>query len=110
MTNGAINTKKCASELSEYIWESPFLKPFFFNPFILSILVICIIWMVDHIYYKRFIVNVNLIQHGLTTYILVATPILINNMLIKHYYRQKKIIGNYDPPITEEVEEYSESV
>lgn len=101
MSKGSINTKKCASELSEYIWDSAFLRPIFFNPFILAILVICIIWMIDYAYFKRFTNDTNIIQHAATTYILVVIPLMINNMLIKYYYRQKKV-GMAEQPVYEE--------
>ena len=50
----AISTKKCSKAFAEYIWNSPCLKPFFFNPFLLAIVIILMILIVDIIDGKSF--------------------------------------------------------
>jgi hypothetical protein len=77
---------------SEYVWNSPCLKPLVFNPFIIAGVIILILYMLDLAYGKKFSSGSGnqLIQHVVTSYIIVATGIVLNNMIIKHKYRLDK--------------------
>lgn len=87
-----ISTKKVTSSIASYIWDSPCLKPLIFNPFVLSIFIILVIWIIDFGYDKKFVSNRHstVIQHIFTTYFIVAAGIVLNNILIKHHYRLSK--------------------
>lgn len=97
-TNSSVlSGKKVASSVAAYIWNSPCLKPLVFNPFIVSILILTIIWLIDFAYGKTFrkrrkgaSIAAITIQHILTTYVIVASGIAMNNMIIKHRYRLDK--------------------
>ena len=98
-TTSTISTKKVASGVAGYIWDSPCLKPIVFNPFLLSAIILLIIWAIDLLYGKGFRRGGAslLVQHIVTTYIIVASGITLNNMLIKHRYRLEKVEGRQDP-------------
>jgi len=109
-SNSTISTKKVKTCVAGYIWDSPCLKPIIYNPFIVSALILFIIWGIDLLYGKRFPVRYKrskkhkkrqklnnasvMVQHLLTTYILVTSGIALNNMLIKHRYRLDKCEAN----------------
>jgi hypothetical protein len=87
-----ISTSKCSKELASYIWDSPCLKIFFFNPFLLALLIIIVILIINHmdgIYFED-TSTIFLIQHMVTTFIIVSGIIVLNNMLIKYKYREEK--------------------
>lgn len=91
--SSVVSTKKVISSIGEYIWNSPCLKPLIFNPFLISILILCVIWLVDFWYGKVFQEESGAavyVQHTLTTFVLVACGIFMNNILIKHYYRMER--------------------
>ena len=97
----AISTKKCSKAFSEYIWNSPCLKPFFFNPFLLAIIIILLILVLDIIDGKCFEndSNLHILQHTFTSFILISCLLVVNNILIKHKYRQEKdeLKAKYEP-------------
>lgn len=97
----AISTKKCSKAFAEYIWNSPCLKPFFFNPFLLAIVIILMILIVDIIDGKSFENdnNLHILQHTFTSFILISCLLVVNNILIKHKYRQEKdaLKAKYEP-------------
>ncbi len=88
----AISTKKCSKALAEYIWDSPCLKPFFFNPFLLAVLIIMLILIIDTIDGKYFedTTSIFLVQHTFSIFVTISGLRVLNNMLIKHKYRQEK--------------------
>lgn len=90
--NAVISTKKVASNFAEYIWNSPILKSMVFNPFILAIFILLIVWVFDFLYGKKFFCGSPAViaQHMITTYVIMAGGIAMNNMLIKHKYRMKQ--------------------
>lgn len=90
--NSAISTKKCSKAFAEYIWDSPCLKPFFFNPFLLAIVIIMMILIIDTVDGKYFedTSSIFLVQHTFSVFIAISGLLVINNMLIKHKYRQEK--------------------
>lgn len=87
-----LTSKKITSSVAGYIWESPCLKPLVYNPYILSLMIVMIIWTIDMLYRKTFEKEGYdiIAQHMLLTYVLVACGITMNNMLIKHRYRTEK--------------------
>lgn len=87
-----ISSKKVSSSVAGYIWDSPCLKPFVYNPFLLCAIIVLLIYAIDIIYGKVFMKGgvSMVIQHMLLTYILVAVGVVMNNMLIKHRYRLDK--------------------
>lgn len=89
--NSVISSKKVISGAASYIWNSPCLKPLIYNPFILSALILLIIWLMDLFYEKKFSCGspAVLAQHMLTTYAIVVSGVILNNVLIKHNYREK---------------------
>lgn len=92
-SSSVVSTKKMVSSLGEYIWESPCLKPLVFNPFLMSILILGIIWIADFWYGKGFAECVPAsvyAQHIVSSYVLVAFGLSMNNILIKYYYRTEK--------------------
>lgn len=88
----AISVNKTSKALAEYLWDSPCLKPFFFNPFLLAILIILIVLVIDTFDGKYFedTTGIFLLQHTFTTFVAISGVIVLNNMLIKHKYRQEK--------------------
>ncbi len=92
-----LSTKRVTSGVADYIWNSPCLKPLVFNPFIVSILILSLIWMIDFFYGKTFTkskkhsIAARTMQHIVTTYVIVACGIAMNNIIIKHHYRLNKI-------------------
>ncbi len=94
-----ITAKKTATNVASYIWNSPCLKPLIFNPFLVALLIVVIIWGLDLAYGKQFADNsaARFCEHIFTTYFMVAAVLALNNMLVKHNYRVKK----NDQPITE---------
>jgi hypothetical protein len=99
-----LSTKKVTSCVASYIWNSPCLKPLVFNPFIVSIFILMVIWSIDFLYGKTFTRSKHrsmaalTIQHVLTTYAIVATGIALNNIIIKHHYRMAKAKNEPDAP------------
>ena len=106
-TTSVISTKKVASSVAGYIWDSPCLKPLVFNPFLLSAMILLVIWAIDLLYGKGFRRGGGaslLVQHIVTTYIIVASGITLNNMLIKHRYRLDKTEGSSESTVQEDHE------
>lgn len=91
-STSTISTKKVTSSVAGYIWDSPCLKPLVFNPFLVSAVILLVIWAIDLLYGKGFKKGGAslLIQHMITTYIVVASGVALNNILIKHRYRLDK--------------------
>jgi len=87
-----ISGKKITASVSGYIWDSPVLKPLVYNPFILALLILALIWIMDFMYDKRFYCDraAMMVQHLITTYVLIAAGLSMNNILIKHRYRLDK--------------------
>lgn len=87
-----ITAKKTATNVASYIWNSPCLKPLIFNPFLVALLIVVLIWALDLFYGKQFADNSasRFCEHIFTTYFMVAVVLTLNNMLIKHNYRVKK--------------------
>lgn len=102
--NAVISSKKVASSVSQYVWDSPCLKPIVFNPFILSLVILICIWLLDFLYGKRFICGgaAMIVQQLLVTYTLIAGGIVMNNIIIKHHYRleryKKSGAGDHSTP------------
>ena len=132
-SNSTISSNKVKTCVASYIWDSPCLKPIIYNPFIVSALILFIIWGIDLLYGKQFRTKYTrskrskkrrkqnnaaiMIQHLLTSYILVTSGIALNNMLIKHRYRLDKCEAkqarqeSYDEPIgSAYISEYVEEV
>lgn len=88
-----ISKQKITHSLSKYIWESPILKSLIYNPFILALLTLLIVWLMDFFYGKRFKKSCPGVcaQHAITTYIIIACCVAMNNILIKHKYRLEKV-------------------
>lgn len=88
----AISTQKCSKELAEYIWNSPCLKPWLFNPFLLCLLVIGVIVIIDYLDGKEFEDTsiIFMLQHTFTMFVGVSGLLVLNNILIKHKYRLEK--------------------
>ena len=88
--NGNVSSKKLKHSLREYIWESVILRKVFSNPFIVSIFILAIIWLLDIMYGKSFACadRKEIIQHILTTYIVVSIGIVLNNLTLKNKYKK----------------------
>ena len=111
VNNSVITGKKVCKGIAGYIWDSPCFKPLVYNPYILSVVVVLIIWLADLLYGKQFCrVDISTtVQHMMFTYVLVATGVILNNMVIKHRYRLDKYEQKnkeVEPPI-EYTTEYS---
>lgn len=98
--NSVISTKKVATNFAEYIWNSPCLKAMVFNPFILGLFILLTVWVFDFMYGKKFFCGSPAViaQHMITTYIIMAGGIAMNNMLIKHKYRMENYEANQKKP------------
>lgn len=87
-TNSVISIDKTKASIGSYLWDSPCLKPLFYNPLLLSALILIVIWAMDIIYGKNFAKESRrasiFIQHILTTYVLVAGCICLNNMFLRY--------------------------
>jgi hypothetical protein len=108
----SISSKKCGKILADYVWSSVILKPIFFNPFILTLLIIILISSIDIIDKKTFI-NCNLsflLQHIITSYLVIGSAIVMNNMLIKHKYRLEKnnLESNLDSKLESDISKISD--
>ena len=90
MASSTISTKKIKHTLREYIWDSAILRNIFSNPFIVSILILTIIWLIDIFYGKNFkrTNTREVIQHLVTTYVAVSFGIVLNNLTIKNKYKK----------------------
>ena len=100
MASSTISTKKIKHTLREYIWDSAILRSIFSNPFIVSILILTIIWLIDIFYGKNFerTNTREVIQHLVTTYIAVSFGIVLNNLTIKNKYKKDApSIGGGEP-------------
>lgn len=89
-----ISSKKLTGSVAGYIWNSPILKKLVYNPFIVSLLILSIICLIDFIYGKDFnerSTPISIAQHVITGYIIVASCVTMNNILIKHRYRLDKV-------------------
>lgn len=97
-SNSVISLNKTKTSIGSYLWNSPCLKPLFYNPFILSALLLFIIWMMDFIYGKGFLDYENTLsltfQRMITTYIIVASGTAINNMMIRYRCKMDKYEKN----------------
>ena len=90
-SNSVISISKAKSELGDYFWRSPCLRPVFYNPFIVSALILIVIWTMDFIYGKVFRKKCGpstYVQHIVTSYALISIGLCMNNMLLR--YRMKK--------------------
>ncbi len=88
-----ISKRKITHSLSKYIWDSPILKCIVYNPFILVLFTMLLIWLMDYMHGKRFkkCKPAVVAQHAITTYIMIACLFAMNNILIKHNYRVEKL-------------------
>lgn len=103
--SSVVSTQKVVSSVGEYLWKSPCLKPLIFNPFLVSVLILSIVWLVDFWYGKTFEKGSGgmvYVQHILTTFVLVACGVMMNNILVKHYYRTEKNKKNTSEPLPSE--------
>ncbi len=91
-SNSLISKKKIAHSMAQYVWDSPILKSLVYNPFVLSLFMLLIIWILDFLYGKKFKKNKPSIvaQHMITTYIILAGAFAMNNIIIKHRYRMEQ--------------------
>lgn len=89
---GLITSKKIQSGMAGYIWNSPCFKPLAYNPFLASAVILGLLLAIDFLYGKIFVKGgiAMMIQHAALTYVIIATGMTLNNMLIKHNYRLKK--------------------
>ena len=107
-----INAKKCTSTISEYIWNNATLKFLVFNPFMVAVVILLVIYLIDIAHGKKFgdIGKTSVIQHMLITYAVIASGFVINNMLVKHYYRIKKCKDEEKKDIEEVEKDVEEAV
>ncbi len=87
-----ISKRKITHSMAKYVWESPVLKAMVYNPFILSVLILLVLWILDFLYGKKFKKNkpAAVAQHMITAYIVLAGAFAMNNIIIKHKYRMDK--------------------
>jgi hypothetical protein len=107
--SSVVSSKKITACAATYIWNSPCLKPLVFNPFVVSIIILIIIWVIDYIYGKSFSSSRSrqsrstvavTVQHLLTSYAIIATGIAMNNIIIKHHYRMDRFSNtDHDEPL-----------
>lgn len=83
MTSANISAGKITSNLKDWINDTPIVKGILSNPFIISILIVSIIYLIDMGYGKRFekTNNKEVIQHVTTTYIIVTVGFVLNNLV-----------------------------
>ena len=99
-SNSVISLNKTKTSIGSYLWDSPCLKPLFYNPFLLSIFILMVIWIMDFIYGKKFPTksfDMSVIQNIVFTYLIIAPGIAINNMMIKYKYKTDKYEKNKQP-------------
>ncbi len=103
-STSVISKKKMTHTLSKYVWESPILKALIYNPFILAIFMLLVIWILDFMYGKKFKKNKPAIvaQHMITTYIILACSFAMNNIIIKHKYRIERCKKDDDYALQEQ--------
>lgn len=89
-----LTMEQISKKADEYIWNSPCLKPFIYSPFLLSAIIVLIIWAIDLYYKKEFCDNgINVvIQHMAFTYVIVACGMTMNHMLVKYKYKKNKVV------------------
>ena len=92
-SSSVLSLSKAKTSIGGYLYGSPCLKPIFYNPFILSVFIIAIVWLADFIYGKAFKKKCKLsimFKHLVTTYVVVASGICLNNMMIRHSNKLEK--------------------
>ena len=87
--SATVSARKVAKSVSQYVWDSPCLKTLVYNPFVLALFLVGVIWVLDFLYGKRFARGgaAAIAQHMLATYIIIAAAMAMNNIIIKHHYR-----------------------
>ncbi len=97
--NSNISSKKLKQSLREFIWDTIILRKIFSNPFIVSIFILLIIWLLDLMYGKTFQCanKREIIQHILTTYVVVSLGIVLNNLTIKNISGGEEMISQNIP-------------
>jgi len=107
-----ISGKKITTCVSQYIWDSPCLKPIVYNPFILALVLLSLLWVMDYIYDKKFYQGCTsmMVQHLLTTYVIIASGLAMNNIIIKHHYRTERFQKKEGSAETEEPTETEEPI
>lgn len=83
MTSANISAGKITSNLRDWINDTPIVKGILSNPFIISILIVSIIYLIDMGYGKHFgkTQNKEVIQHFTSTYIIVMVGFVLNNLV-----------------------------
>jgi hypothetical protein len=100
--SSVVSCKKMKTHFGSYIWNSPCLKPLVFNPFIISILILVVLWVIDYIYGKTFHKRKGgsaistCAQHLITSYAVIAAGVAMNNIIIKHHYRLDRVTVDDD--------------
>ena len=109
--SSVVSCKKIKAHFGSYIWNSPCLKPLVFNPFIISVLILMVLWVIDYIYGKTFhkqkggsTISSACVQHLVTSYAVIAACVAMNNIIIKHHYRLSRAVADSDPQIEQTVE------
>lgn len=81
---------KATSWTAECIWGSPALRPLFYNPLLVSIVILVVILLLDITYGKRFTCGARVrAGHHLAVYVAIVTCVALNNILLKYKYRRK---------------------
>ena len=91
--NSVISINNTKNQLGQYICNSPCLKTLFHNPFIISALILLIIWVMDFIYGKTFHKDCGpstYIQHMITTYAIVSIAIWMNDTIFSYQMSKNK--------------------
>lgn len=86
-SNSVISLKNAKNSLGCYIYESPCLKTLFYNPFIISAVILLILWGMDFVYGKSFPAKTGVavyVRHLITTYALVSIAVWMNNAIFLH--------------------------
>jgi hypothetical protein len=84
--NSNISAGKIGSSMREWINSTPFVHEIISNPFVISLFMLLIIWLLDMLYSKTFecVNNREVAQHVLTSYIVLTSGILLNNLTINY--------------------------
>lgn len=84
MANSNISGGKIELRLKQWVCDTPFIRTIFTNPFIISILILSIVWLLDILYGKTFESSSSreIIQHSTTVLFVMIAGIFLNNLAL----------------------------
>lgn len=109
MANSNISGGKIELRFKQWICNTPFIHSLITNPFIISILILTVIWLLDILYGKTFeeASNREIIQHSTTVLAVMIAGIFLNNLAITKCNSIKGGSNNYESQLSHN-ESYSD--